>query len=540
MTSRAGRRWSNGMQPHRAPGIFNRERLCHVLLALAVVSPTLLIRWTLVERTPGPHLDPRPDALEYAAAAQALALEGRYCLHVGPETVRPRYAPGWPMLLSVAIRCGMETESLWRLTGLFGAAHAYVLAVITVHGVRLLVRARMPDLAPQKVNRRAFLAGACAGWGWAITPVSIEWDRTLMSDEPTAFFGTLSLAACALALVGEPSARRARAAMLAAGVAAGMALATRPIAGCLLVAPIAVLFACGAKRHGAERAARRLAVGLAGLILVAGLTMFTMHRSGYRAWEWSGYRFWIPKLYDRLGDSFSLRNAFEGHPDFALRRRQSDERIGNLAVAGNAFLGLRGLRPDGNQGLGRYWPMTGWLCAAWVLVASRRAKGWTRATFGAVGLAVAIWIGGHIVVYSLYFFPAVRFYIAPLAWCWVATAIACAAGIGSSRRLNIVLGYVAISSVLLALYSLRPMLTLTSLGPDPDHAETRRALSAWLNKSAAQRAVGHTPFDPVEAQALGLLTPEALDRIGTAWGTLPNTEHVWRLKALGRLANDPK
>jgi hypothetical protein len=78
---------------HPPRGVRRWETL---LLALVVASVALVVRW----REPAPSrtaFHPRPDALEYAASAQAIAQAGEYYLQVGPLRVPPRYPPGWPM-----------------------------------------------------------------------------------------------------------------------------------------------------------------------------------------------------------------------------------------------------------------------------------------------------------------------------------------------------------------------------------------------------------------------------------------------------------
>ena len=56
----------------------------------------------------------------------------------------------------------------------------------------------------------------------------------------------------------------------------------------------------------------------------------------------------------------------------------------------------------------------------------------------------------------------------------------------------------------------------------------------WLALGDDRRAGRTMPFDPVHAQALGLLTPDVVASIRT-WGELPDTLHVRRLRANGTL-----
>jgi hypothetical protein len=101
-----------------------------VILAALVVPLALAARWGGDAEAKGSRFHPWPDTVEYAAEAQALARTGHAFLQVGPYRVRPRYPPGWPLLLAAAIRLGVEGRDLWRITGLFGAALAWLLAMV--------------------------------------------------------------------------------------------------------------------------------------------------------------------------------------------------------------------------------------------------------------------------------------------------------------------------------------------------------------------------------------------------------------------------
>src|SRR5260370_16956850 len=87
--------------------------LAAAALVLLVAPLALAARWRWAAAADGRQLRPRPDALEYAAAAQAIAAEGRYYLQVGPYRVRPRYPPGWPLVLAGAVRLGLPGDRLW-------------------------------------------------------------------------------------------------------------------------------------------------------------------------------------------------------------------------------------------------------------------------------------------------------------------------------------------------------------------------------------------------------------------------------------------
>src|SRR5262249_35715402 len=122
-----------------------RVRLPWVLLALAcAMALALAARWSWGAKGEGPAFRPQPDALEYAASAQALAQTGRYFLQVGPLQSPPHYSPGWPGMLSAALRLGTDPKRLWFVTGSFGAL---LCALIGGAVVSLVVRAESAPLS---------------------------------------------------------------------------------------------------------------------------------------------------------------------------------------------------------------------------------------------------------------------------------------------------------------------------------------------------------------------------------------------------------
>jgi hypothetical protein len=65
----------------------------------------------------------------------------------------------------------------------------------------------------------------------------------------------------------------------------------------------------------------------------------------------------------------------------------------------------------------------------------------------------------------------------------------------------------------------------------------RKRVPAWLASSDADRRGRRLPFDPVHAQARGLLPPAAVAGI-REWGTLPPTWHVRQLARLGHVGRE--
>jgi hypothetical protein len=503
------------------------------VVAIIVVSACLLARGVLIDRSGGPHFEPRPDSLEYAATAQSLAQEGRFLLHVGPYEVPPRPAPGWPMVLAVAVRAGVPSESLWRFSAPLAAGHAFLLAVVAMRIVWLL--------APRATASRRAAAAACvaagliAGCGWAVTPVSVDWNRSVMGDEPAALLANGALCALALALLRGAPGRRAMVLALLAGLAAGLVTSMRPVVGYLLAGPALALTLAGAYRVGVRRIGARLLAAAAGFALFVLLTMAVLYRSGLSPWEWGGYRFWIPSMYSRFDKTFSLDYALHGHPDYPIRHSRTDRPMSHLEVAARLFLGLPGLKSTGVMCLGRWWPISSWLCGAWLVGRAARRRAVPRAALLGACVALAGWFAGHVAVYSLYFYPSPRFYIAPAAWCWVFLAAACPLLLLDGGRAARAFSIASLAGTAWAAgYAYRPLIAIRPVGPDPVAAQVRAAFSEWLALSDEQRAARAMTFDPVHAQALGLLTPRVLATV-REWGRLPYTEHAWRLRANGVL-----
>ncbi|HSU80979.1 MAG TPA: hypothetical protein VLR69_01105, partial [Thermoanaerobaculia bacterium] len=181
--------------------------------------------------------------------------------------------------------------------------------------------------------------------------------------------------------------------------------------------------------------------------------------------------------------------------------------------------------------LGLFWPIAGWLAAIPLFRIARRrdpqTAGWTA-------LGLLLWTLGHAVVFSLYFYPASRFYLAPLALCVVLFATAC--GVALARldlRTRLAAGAAVLLVALLAAWGLDNL--RREPPPRVETERTRARFAKWLAKGDEWRSQRTMPFDPVHAQALGLLTPEVASQVH-AWGELPDTVHVRRLRANGFLA----
>jgi 4-amino-4-deoxy-L-arabinose transferase-like glycosyltransferase len=496
----------------------NRHRT--LLLAVVVVPLAIWARWNGSMEPKGGLFHPRPDSLEYAAEAQALARSGEVYLQVGPHRVRPRYPPGWPMLIAPAVRLGLPGQSLWRITALFGAALAWLLAVLAARATEALRDSE------DRSGTAPLLAGLLAGCVWALAPIAVDLGQTLMSDEPAA----LASVAC-LVLTGAGLFRKEAggAWMLAGGLAFGLAAAMRSVVAVLLVPPVVVFLLGAARRSGLRSTLRRSVPWALGAVIFPALTVLVLARSGWPPLEWSGYHFWTPQRFDRLSSTFHFRYALL--PDERFPKMVEGRPLSHLELAARILLGWPGLGT--RHYLGLVWPILGWLAAVPLLRTARRRGGDVAEAAVWTAPALLLWTMGHVVFFSLYFYPASRFYLAPLALCLVLFATGC--GLGLARReawLRLLAGAAAVIVLGLTLWG---FLDLRNESP-PQHPRerTRASFGRWLQRSDEERAGRFIPFDPIHAQALGLLTPEVAAGV-REWGELPETLHVRRLRANGFL-----
>lgn len=497
--------------------------VCLVVAALALAA-----RWWWAPGWEGPTFRPRPDALEYAASAQALASGDGFYLQVGPYRVRPRYAPGWPMMLAPAAAAGVAGEHLWRVTGLFGALEAALLAALAGWAVAFTGRGSLGAPSGAKGRLAAAAAGLAAGAAWALGPMAIKTGRTLLSDEPAAFAATAALAGCGWGLLAPGSARRATLTCLAGGLATGLAAALRPAAGPLLLPPLALLALGGLRLWGWGATLRRSAAVAAGALVAPAATSAVLLASGLPAWPWTAYYLWIPGRYGDLADTFGLRFALAGNSDLASLPGLGG--MPHLEIAARVLLGLPGL--GSHQTLGLLWPIAGWAALLLLPVLARRGGVDARPAFW-LAVAGAAWALAHAALYGLYFFPAARFFLPPLAVAAVALAVTggrlLARGSAASRTAGAACLVLLAGSVAWGFLALRG-----EPHPDLPPSDTRAAFARWIDLPDAERAGRQLPFDPVEAQALGLLDRETAEGIHE-WGELPPTVQVRRLRMAGEI-----
>jgi hypothetical protein len=499
----------------------DRRSAASILLVVVVGAAALGARWSCDHAAAGSRFIPRPDALEYAAAAQAIAQSFRYYLQVGPYQVRPRYPPGWPLLLAVAIRLGVPGEELWRVAGLFGAALACGVGGLAVWMVLRLTGAFSAALG----------AGLLAGAAWASAPLAAAAGSTCLGDEPAALVSGLSLILGGVAGLGQLGARPRALAAGGSGLCFGLVASMRP-ACALLLLPAALVVGLGAwPALGPRRALRLAALAAAGALVVPLLTGWLLVRSRLPAWQWSGYERWAPRWYTDLGTTFNLRYALRGNADF--ERGPGLTPIPNVVFYGKILLGVPGL--DRLAYLGLFWPGAAWLAGAALAWHLRRTRpsAWLAAR-PAVGAGLLV-VAGYLALYSVYFFPAARFVMLPMTLppVLLAVAIGVAAAAPASRWRRWAAGLLALAWAGLMIAGLAPLRGGGEAEALPGRDIVAR-VQQWLSLPPAVRGRGVVPFDPVEAQALGLLPPSLVERLD-GWGTLPETVEVRRLRALGLL-----
>jgi hypothetical protein len=555
-----------------------RGYLLLAVLGVVVVPLALAVRWGGNAELKGSRFHPWPDTVEYAAEAQALARSGEVFLQVGPYRVRPRYPPGWPLLIAPAIRMGVQGRDLWRITAPFGAVLAWLLAVTAAAVTGALAKdphhpgPLLPAPPPSLTGRRGrsltdlpesplspgegggrererggwgsegeprrggwlppLLAGLLAGCLWAVAPVAVDLGQTLMSDEPTALVSLAGLLLTGIAIFRREGRREGRGAWglaLGGGIAFGLAAAMRSIVAVLMLLPLAVLLAGGLRRTGLRALLPRALVWALGAAVFPALVMLIQARSGWPLWQWSGYGFWMPGRFDHWTSTFNLNYALQ--PDQTFPQGVNGRPVSHLELAVRVLLGLPGLAV--HHDLGYVWPLAGWLAAIPLYRMARRRSPEVAPWIAA---ALLLWTLAHVVVFSLYFYPSSRFYLGPLALCPVLLAAACGVGLSRPDRRARLLAGAAVAGVALLAAAGFAGLRREPL-PDVETERTRAQFNRWLRWKEERRARSVLPFDPVQAQALGLLTPEVVSQVH-AWGELPDTVHVRRLRANGTVPRE--
>lgn len=482
-----------------------RHRFLRRWLGAGVFLLALGLREAKPHTVPAAAFGPRPDALEYAAGAQAIAQDGRYFLQIGPERVRPRYPPGFSLLLAGPLALGWPAAELWRLTGLFGAGLALLVASLAAAVVRRF-----------RPGHGELVAFVVAGGLWALAPAAVAVGRAVLSDEPATLLVLLGLA-----LAPRLARRPSPALGSAIGSVWALALAVRPVAAVPLVLVLAPAAWLGGRSGGGRAAAKALLGAVAAAGAVVAVVLVLLARSGLPAWPWDGYAFWVPERYGPQGVAWSLDFALHG--DHQAVREVAGRRIGNLEFVVRSALGAPGPREDAGAGL--LWPGVGLGLSALALARSR----WRELLLPGgplLALGLGLWLAFQLVLYAGYFYAAGRFLL-PL---FAVSAVAFGAALGvavagprpAARTMALACALAALAS------SAGGTARLESLVPRRLAVPTRELVEAWLARSDAERAAGVVPFDSVHAQALGLLPPARLTPVHS-WGTLADSVHVRRL-----------
>lgn len=494
------------------------------LLLMALVVPAAFVARTAFHRPLGAALAPEPDSVEYAAGAQSIAAEGRYFLQVGPHRLRPRYPPGWPALLALAVRAGVRGDDLWRVNAGLGSLLAGLVALVAAAGAARLA----DDGRGSRATRAALVAGLVAGLAWAFAANPSFLGQTLLCDETTTLLVFLALGLA----VAATRVRRGRVVFgLASGVALGVAASMRPIAAALAAIAFALLAAAVVRRAGVRTAiVPALACG-AGALAIAGGVALLLVRSGLPPWPWSAYDFWTPHRFAPGGDAFAWRYVLAPDDVFAVGAAHPS----HLGFALRVLLGLPGVWPHESFGWG--WPLAGWAAAVPLARRARAAGGDLAAAVPWLAAALALWTLAHLAVFAAYFYPAARFLQGPAAAATIllGVAVGLAAVAGDSRRRAVA----AAACLAIALSSIAAWRGTRDVRPGVQDGSAVLAaeVARWAGWRDARRARRAIPFDPVRAQAYGLLPRERLARI-RHWGLLPLSIRTLQLELAGVLGPD--
>ena len=496
-----------------------------MLLILVVVPLATLVRWQLCNRGWGPSFLPHPDSLEYAAGAQSIAHYDDYFLQVGPHRVPPRYPPGWPWLLSLAVRAGVPGESLWKVTAMAGALVSLTLAVGAWAATRWLLLVTQGSNAGGTPAWAPICAGLTAGLIWSFAPLPVFVGQTCNSDEPCLLLSLVCLALLMTGTRSSGSANGGRLWLLGGGLALGLVAAIRFVSAALLIVPIVVVLTMSRHRQGWHAVLRRGVWIAAGAIC---MVAFVAAASGVIPWHWSGYAFWSPRWYASLTSTFNLSYALHGNP--AYYRGAPSAVTPHLIYGLHVLFGLTAGWAIGS--IGRWWPVLGWAALGWGWVRMRRLG--MRGTHGAIAIGgLAVWALAHLALFSFYLCHEPRFFLAPLAVCVVGFAVGCGVTTAArAARFRITAGLAA-CGVVVATIGLGQRIPTPPAGRQTP-TEVRASFDRWRAAGDDGRRGKVVPFDLVQAQALGLYTRDALASVKD-WGLLPRQRHVVLLLSNGEL-----
>jgi hypothetical protein len=349
-------------------------------------------------------------------------------------------------------------------------------------------------------------------------------------SEPAAFAAPLAALALAThALFGGAGTARGRLAAILGGLLGAWAIAIRPLDGLAAAAGGLVLVVVAARSRGTRPAAAGLGwIGVGALAFVLGVGALLV-RSDRAPWDWTAYDFWIDR-YGAVSDWWQPRLLVE-----RTEREDGSTRSSGLRYAARVLAGERTRNDRDRQPPGLPFAALA-LLGALALLRARRAGAAATEGERALALALAAWFAAHLLGYSAYYYRLPRFFGAPaallvLAGSWGA-AVAIAGGSRARRATAVALvAWIGGSMAIDAGRSREPVRRAPARRSLAAQVEAR--VEAWREMPPRRRRRAPVmPFDPLEAQAFGVLRPSEAHRF--PWGELPPTEHAFRFAARSR------
>ncbi len=256
----------------------------------------------------GPDLEPRPDALEYALAAESFVQHGEFRIDIAGVSYPSRYPPGFSAIVAPYV-------------AIFGIEHAWLAA--TVNGIlAVLLTALLGRLVA------GTLGGFIAGMIVATSPASVQSSFLAMSETTSQL--CLVIVLLAATLLRWRTARPRRGLFVLGAVFVGIANLVR-YTNLAFALPL-VLLALRRDDQG-RRSAKLAAIAIAPAVLAL-VVLGARNASLFGNPLHDGYRFWVPELY-ASGRTFAL--AYLVKPLAGLFP------TGNLAAYGAALGGLSGV-----------------------------------------------------------------------------------------------------------------------------------------------------------------------------------------------------
>ena len=474
-------------------------------------------RWAEAGTTWGANFQPRPDSLEYAALAHSIAHFDDYFLQIGDLQLPPRYPPGWPLLLSAAVRMGVPGEQLWWLTSGFSALTAVLIAVYVFSSRKFLFQGN-----DSFTDTIFFLTAIAAGLVWCFAPLPHFMGQTLLSDPAANVISLIIFALVIKSLFASRNTISRPVIALLTGSLLGCLMAVRQAPALLIGPPLLILITYVSIQQGFRNILPALASGLLGLVASI-LLVQEMTNTHFLHWS-EGYSFWVPHWYTNIQDTFNLKYALEGNTELINQNRGSHFLYGMKILAG--------IREPNNWNIsyiGLLWPLLGWFWLIWMI--SRRT--WqTSPLVLLISGSIVIWALITLIFYALYFYPAPRFYITIQALSVILLGISAAWSFIHGHKITRCLILVTMLTILVNTFVLGNWLPQVRDHVQPD--QLAAAVDKWIKTDEADRKITSTGFDPIVAQALGLLHPETIKHLNE-WGQLPRTAHTARLLAKGLL-----